>query len=135
MGRVKKCPFLCKISLFKKIKKDINRKIWGEKAENKKDRILTNFMSLLFLEGRLFVRRFLIWDLSLSLSKINIELTFLLRKILLNIIKLFYALFFICVKRERERERVWPSRSKLLPDDDLSFFTGVEKIRTCLFIV
>ena len=79
-----------------------------KKQRIKRDRMLTNIMSL-FLEGRLFVWRFLIWDLSLSLSlKEEKEKNSLSPK----------TLFF-------EREREWPSRSKSPPflqsGDDLSF--------------
>jgi len=94
----------------------------------KRDRMLTNFMSLL-LEGRLFVWRFLIWDLSPTpLSRINKN------TISLSQNPFFSFIFVLVVERESG-----PVDRNLLSfvqsGEDLSFFNGVATTPTFLFVV
>lgn len=90
------------------------RENWRKKQRIKRDRMLTNFMSL-FLEGRLFVWRFLIWDLSLFLSlKEKKKLSLSLKKKLCS-----FSQRIVCVAGPADRKSsIFSStwwRSKLLP--------------------
>lgn len=114
-----------------------------KKQRIKRDRMLTNFMSL-FLEGRLFVWRFLIWDLSLSFSP---SFSFSLykkkkkkekkRKNTIHLQNSSFLFFFFCFSLLRKKVSffVWgtwesgPADRNLQSfvefDEDLSFFNGV----------
>jgi len=95
---------ICFILFFYKNGKEREVK---KKQRIKRDRMLTNFMSL-FLEGRLFVWRFLIWDL--SLRPFFFLFLFFLPLSLSKKGKL--KLCCSCLYAIEKEEQEWPSRSK-----------------------